>query len=117
MTITIATIDASKFAALKKAVDDPIKLELIQLTLATAVPFAIDDLKRIGGPTDGHFGEASAFATRLGAEGDTLLYRTKGKTARMMDRLCEVVAVLAFCPGGISLFGLHFEAKTEEIEG
>lgn len=108
------TIDAGKFEQLTKAADDPIKLELIRLTLSTAVPLAIADLRHVGGPSDWHFEQASAFATDLGAEGDNLLFRTK-KTSAIMARFCEVVAILAFVPGGVTIFGLHFEA-TERNE-
>jgi hypothetical protein len=30
--------------------------------------------------------------------------------------LTEVVAILAFCPGGIEMFGYHFEAKSGHLE-
>lgn len=89
------------------------KRELIQLTLSLAVPSCIANLQRIGGPSDWHFEQAHVFAGELGAHGDAILYHVKGETARMMTRLCEAVAVLAFCPGGVTTFGLHFEAHAE----
>lgn len=106
---------ASNFDALASTLSgaDQTKLILIQGTLSVAVPGCIADLQRIGGPSDWHFGQAATFSSRLGAEGDTLLYRVKGKTAEMMARLCEVVAIMAFVPGGVSLMGLHFEAQVE----
>ena len=113
MSLIPAAIHPGEFERLSQSVSEPMKLELIRLTLEVGVPFAIHDLQKQGGPTEWHFGEASAFAWRLGAEGDTLLYRTKGNTAEMMDRLIDCIAILAFCPGGITTFGLHFEACAE----
>jgi hypothetical protein len=115
VTFTSPTIHQEKFDALTQAVDDSFKLELIRLTLETGVPFAIHDLQKQGGPDEWHFGEARAFAWDMGAHGDALLYRMKGETARMMDRLIECIAILAFLPGGITTFGLHFEAKESEV--
>jgi hypothetical protein len=92
------------------------KLYLIQCTLSALVPIAIFDLQKQGGPSEWHFEQCHAFSWKLGAEGDTLLYRVKGKTGKIMGEFCEVVAALAFVPGGISVFGLHFEAKVEDAQ-
>lgn len=108
-----ATLTAN-FDKLTNSQIDPITLERFRLTLATAVPICIADLQKIGGPSDWHFEQAALFSDELGAKGDTLLYRVKGETARMMSRFCEVVAIMAFIPGGVKVMGLHFEAKTEE---
>jgi len=90
---------------------DAQKLHLIQCTLSALVPIAIIDLQQQGGPTDWHREQARAFGHVLGSEGDTLLYNVKGKTGKNMGKFCEVLAILAFVPGGITTFGLHFEAN------
>lgn len=106
---------ASNFDALTEAMQrEPGKLELFRLTLSAAVPGCIADLQRIGGPSDWHLEQAAKFSEDLGSKGDALLYRVKGETARMMARLCEVVAIMAFVPGGVAIMGLHFEAHAEE---
>src|SRR5258708_6899033 len=109
-TLTVTPDLAASFEHLTTG--DPTKLELIQCTLTTAVHLAIADLRHAGGPSDWHYEQASEFASQMGAEGDSILYRTK-RTGAIMARLCEVVAVMAFVPGGIKLFGLHFEACAE----
>ncbi len=111
-----ATIATRKFEQLQQSVGDATKLCLIQQTLAVAVPIAIADLQAIGGPSEWDVGRVRAFAVVLGAKGDTILYRVKGETARMMARLCDCIAVLAFCPGGITIFGLHFEVPQSSKE-
>jgi hypothetical protein len=46
------------------------------------------------------------------AHGDDILYKSKkpGETAAAFNALAEGIAMLAFLPGGIRAFGLHFEA-------
>lgn len=111
VNIPPVSVHSRKFAELEKSVSDPIKLCLIQLTLETAVPFAIMDLQHIGGPSDMHLQQCHDFSSRLGSEGDLLLYGSKGKTGKIMSRFCEIIAIMAFFPGGVTCFGLHFEVK------
>jgi hypothetical protein len=90
--------------------------ELLRSTLEASVPFRILELKQFGGPLERDFEEARAFAEVLGSEGDALLFRghKKGDTARVMRGLIRALAVAAFAPGGVTAFGLHFEAVMEE---
>ncbi len=92
------------------------KLHLIRCTLSALVPIAIFDLQQMGGPTEYHLEEAQKFGFVLGEKGDSLLYYVKGQTGKMMGRFCEAVAILAFCPGGVTVFGLHFEATVRQEE-
>lgn len=81
---------------------------LIQAHLDCTVPLAIARLRAGGGPTEEDFARVRAYASYLGSNGDALLYHVKGKTGQAMDVLVDAVAVLAFCPGGIRLYGLSF---------
>ncbi len=81
---------------------------LIQAHLACTVPMAIADLRAQGGPSEEDFARVRSYASYLGSNGDALFYHTKGKTGQVMNRLVDAVAVLAFCPGGISIYGLTF---------
>ena len=106
---------ASNFDKLTEAMQrDPLKLELFRLTLCAALPGCIADLQRVGGPSDWHIEQSALFADEMGSKGDALLYHVKGETARMMTRLCEVVAIMAFFPGGVKIMGLYFEATIPE---
>jgi hypothetical protein len=49
----------------------------------------------------------------LGEHGDILLHGggKKGEQADQFNRTAHAFAVLAFCPGGVEVFGARFEAK------
>ncbi|MFH1486630.1 MAG: hypothetical protein ABIH46_11210 [Chloroflexota bacterium] len=80
------------------------------LFVSTFVPLRIADLQQHGGANDADFDRARAFVSDLCEHGDALLYREKGRTGEMAGRLVDAIAVLAFLPGGITIFGQHFEA-------
>lgn len=50
----------------------------------------------------------------IAAHGDALLYRIPGQTARAVSALVEGLATMAFCPGGVTFMGLHFEVPPKE---
>ena len=84
---------------------------LLALTLQTGVPLRIMEMERSGGPTEDDYTFAREYASTLGSKGDVLLFGggKKGEAAGLMNGLIRAVAVLAFCPGGVRLFGCHFE--------
>ena len=89
-------------------------IDLLKTQLSAFVPPLIMELQRQGGPTDWHFDQARAFSSTLAYQGDVLLFGGKpGEAAALMGQLTEALAVMAFVPGGISAFGLHFEATPE----
>ncbi len=94
---------------------EELKRSLLAAHLEASVPFLIHDYIKAGGPSEQDFARASlVYPTEIGSHGDALMYREKGQTARMMNILADGVAILAFGPGGITLFGCHFEAKVPE---
>ena len=96
----------------KEKFDDP-KSELFRLTLEVGVPIRAAELQYHGGPSKLDLEEARAFADVLAEKGDILQFRggKKGEAGEIMGGLIRAVAVLAFCPGGIKLFGAHFEYR------
>lgn len=79
--------------------------------LSVAVPLVIADIHGRGGPTDDDNALARDFAQTLAEKGDILLYGGKeGDAGELLSQLARALAVLAFQPGGVSVFGLHFEA-------
>jgi hypothetical protein len=48
----------------------------------------------------------------LAEKGDVLLFgsKQKGQAADLFNRLARAIAVLSFCPGGVHLFGRHWQA-------
>lgn len=83
----------------------------LAVMLDCAVPLYIAELEARGGPDDADIEAARAFSSVLAARGDVLLYGGKpGEAGGLADRAARGVAVLAFCPGGVTLFGRHWEA-------
>lgn len=93
--------------------------EAIRCSLEVGVPFRMFDMQQHGGPSDRDWEETRAFAWVLGPSGDNLLYKSgkRGETARLMNEMIRAIAVLAFAPGGITIYGLHFDAGTPDSEG
>ncbi len=91
---------------------------LLSTALAMAVPLALADLRQRGGPREGDWAQARAFGERLACHGDAPLFRTDSAAARqegrdtasMFNGLVRALAVLAYCPGGVTFQGLHWEA-------
>lgn len=86
---------------------------LLKIHLSAMVPIALMELKQRGGPDDLDYERVRSYATELGAKGDAILYpvKAKGQSAEMVSKLVEAIAVLAFLPGGITIFGMHFNAS------
>ena len=56
--------------------------------------------------------EASEFGKELAEHGDVLLYGgKKGEAAKMFNKTARAVALLSFLPGGVTLFGTHWENR------
>lgn len=81
--------------------------------LQLAVPLYVERLKEKGGPDTEDFKESQELSSVLGERGDILLFGggKKGECADMFNKTAKAIAVLSFVPGGISLFGSHFESR------
>lgn len=101
--ITIATSD--------RPVAADTTVELAQLTLAAGVPIEIEHLRAAGGPND-YQCEAAHNYIQQQRLSESVLFASR-ETGSAMRILIEIVAILAFCPGGVSVLGLHFEAESE----
>lgn len=79
------------------------------------VPEAIEILRTSGGPSSDDFSTASAFAGVLATKGDVLLFGSQrdAEWKSLLVRTVHAIAVLAFVPGGIRLFGVHWSAAAE----
>lgn len=85
---------------------------LLAIALDPAVRLEILRMSRQGGPTPGEFSNAKLFGRELAERGDAILFpdARRGVTAGLFARLATAVAVLAFLPGGITLFEQHYRA-------
>lgn len=103
---------------------DPVADSLLSITLSAAVPLRILIYQRRGGPTLGDLERARQTADLVAGRGDALLYGYRGgrtpkgqpAVAHIFNELADALAVLAFCPGGVTLFGSHWEAQRAEHE-
>lgn len=96
---------------------DNTKLALLQAALGAAVPLWVHELQLT--PLADLLARGPELAQVLAEKGDVILYRgkKKGESARAFNALAEAVAVLSFTPGGVTLFGIHFENKHPEHDG
>lgn len=92
---------------------DVLKLTLLQSTLSVAVPLRIEEMRKR--PWSYIEERARVCGQVIASEGDNILYRSKkqGQTAEAFNRLAEGIACLAFTPGGVRVFGMHFVAKVK----
>ena len=87
---------------------------LLAISLSAAVPLRIMEFQARP------WAELKAVALEasqvIAEKGDIILFRggKKGETAAAFNKLAEGIAVLAFAPGGVRAFGMHFEAKHRE---
>ena len=88
------------------------KLSLLQATLSVAVPMRIAELrdKPIEEILDPE--ALRSIQTRLAEAREEVLYGGKDGAAGF-NALADAVARLAFLPGGVSVFGMHFAALAE----
>jgi hypothetical protein len=84
-----------------------------------AVTLQIWMLQERGGPSAEDMKKAQETSDKLGEHGDILIYGggKKGECADLFNRTAHAVAVLSFVPGGVEIFGAHFEATIPKKEG
>ena len=88
----------------------------LAIAMSAAVPLHIMRLQAKGGPTDEDMKQAQEVSDKLGERGDVLLFGggKKGEVADLFNGTANAIACLSFVPGGITIFGEHFEAKKGE---
>ncbi len=86
---------------------------LLCLALSAAVPLRVAEYEKQDGPSPEDVARTRRFSRVLGEEGDVLQYggRKKGRAAELLNALADALAVLAFCPGGVTFAGMKFEGK------
>jgi hypothetical protein len=86
---------------------------LLSDMMQIAVPLHIIRLKAKGGPDADDMKKAQETSDILGERGDILLCGggKKGEVADQFNKTAFAVACLAFCPGGVEVFGARFDAE------
>ena len=88
---------------------DDTTLELLRTHLSACVPLVIHEF--LSGRRELVMPRPD-LALTIAENGDHILYRGSC-TAETVNALAEALATLAFCPGGVSCFDLHFEVPFE----
>lgn len=83
--------------------------------VAASVPLRMLAMQAKGGPSDLDIELARSYGEDVAAHGDDLLYggKKRGDAAHLANGMAHAIAVLAFQPGGVRIFGYHFEAQGE----
>lgn len=81
----------------------------LPMTLSMAVPLWAHKLSQRSIEDIFNRDELEALQTRLWEAGEAVIYRVEGKTADGFNALAEIIARLAFCPGGVRCFGMHWQ--------
>lgn len=89
---------------------------VLNTMMQAAVLLRIQQFEDSGGPTKEDMDKAQETSAMLGESGEILLFGggKQGLRAELFNRTAHAVAVLAFAPGGVHLFGCQFEAKRKE---
>lgn len=99
-------LNAQLIAALSKQPNG----DLLRLTLMAAVPLWIAEFRKL--TEDERIAIAKTCSQVIAEKGDVLQFGggKKGEAANAFNALAKGLAVMAFVPGGVTAFGLHFEA-------
>ncbi|RLB91506.1 MAG: hypothetical protein DRH50_10965 [Deltaproteobacteria bacterium] len=86
---------------------------MLKFFLDMSVPLRVMELKQRGGPAKDDFERVHSYLPLLGEEGNFLWMRSekKGTTAKVANAVADAIAVLSFSPGGVTLFGRHWESR------
>lgn len=88
---------------------------LLIATLEVAVPMWIDKFKREKVPLEKIVEDAHELAQVIAEKGDVIQFKSKkrSETGTAFNALAKAIAAMSFMPGGVKVFGLHFESKIE----
>ena len=92
---------------------------ILETMIVPAAYLRIAEIEKQGGPTPEDMVKAQETAAILGEHGDILLHGggRNGQCADLFNRTAHAIAVLAFVPGGVEVFGTRFEAKGRKLTG
>lgn len=76
-----------------------------------AIPLEIHRIEQEGGITSADVEFLRESAMTMAEEGDVLLFRVKRRTAPAFTRFVRCVALLAFWPGGVEVFGVRYTGE------
>ena len=86
----------------------------LDIALQPAIMLRIMELKAKGGPSEEDYKSLPAISQLLGEKGDLLMFKGKkaGESAEVFNQVVRGIAILAFAPGGITIFGEHYDESS-----
>jgi len=92
---------------------------LIEIMMPMAVFLEVKAMEKSGGPTEKDMKDIQDTADILSEHGNILLHGggKMGECADLFNRTAHAIAVLAFVPGGVEIFGAKFEARVRQDMG
>ncbi len=90
---------------------------LLSIALGAAVPLWIERIVDEGWTWPRVAAESRTAGQIVAEKGDVILYKSKkaGETASAFNALAKGIACLAFAPGGVTVFGQHWEADVGRL--
>jgi hypothetical protein len=87
----------------------------LSLALSTAVPIRMLRLIQRGGPEDEDFERVHRYVQDFVERGTDLFFPSglEGVKADRFEQVVDAIAVLAFCPGGLTIFGEHYQGPVQ----
>jgi len=89
--------------------------DILPMSLELSVRLRVMEYEARGGPVAQDWERTKPFSQVLVEKGDVLQFGGKrsksGEIAALFNQLADAVAVMAFAPGGVSLFGVKYQGK------
>jgi hypothetical protein len=81
----------------------------LSLLLEEKVPLYISQVRDSGGPSSDDYYFLATIIEEFSSQGEAFLYYDRKRSDVMVEKMARAIAILSFTPGGISLFGKHWE--------
>lgn len=100
------------------------QVTLLSIFLQVAVPLHFLEMQELEDSlTDEQFtrrvqADAENCANLLAEKGDLLMFcgKKRGETAMVFNALARGIALMSMCPGGVKVFGTHWEYRVERVD-
>jgi acetolactate synthase small subunit len=90
----------------------------LSLALSAAIPIRMLRLIKRSGPEDEDFERVHMYVQDFVERGTDLFFSgsSEGVKADRFEQVVDAIAVLAFCPGGLTIFGEHYQGPERQEE-
>ena len=89
-----------------------LEIQMLAIHLDAAVPLWIERFRDL--PEDERLGMIREIEKDFPTKMEYVIHRQEGKTAEAFNDLARAIALLSFCPEGVTCFGRHWETRRIE---